>query len=153
SASGATSNITVPALTSQAPTATANMSLTGNLDAATATGGTFATPIQVVDWLGNTHTLPVTFTETAANSWSYAVTIPAADTKGGTAGTNTSVGTGTLTFNSSGTLTAPASTDAPVVVKTTGGLADGAADLNINFSLYSNGSPTITQFAQTSASS
>jgi flagellar hook protein FlgE len=38
-------------------------------------------------------------------------------------------------------------------LKTTGGLADGAADLNINFNLYSNGSPTVTQFAQTSASS
>jgi len=131
------------------------MSLSANLNAATATGGTFSTPIQVVDSLGSTHTLTVTFTQTAANSWGYAVTIPGVDVKGGTPGSApTSVATGTVTFNSSGALTAPAATDKPVVVKTTGGLADGAADLNINFSLYgSNGNPTLTQFAQASTSS
>ncbi len=132
SPSGPTTAITVPLLASQPPSATANMTLSANLNAATATGGTFATPIQVVDSLGNTHNLTATFTETAANTWSYAVTIPGDDIKGGTAGTNTSVGTGTLTFDSSGNLTSPKSTDPPATVKTTGGLADGAADLSIS---------------------
>src|SRR5579863_1099433 len=71
-ASGATSNISIPALTSLAPTATQNM--TANLNATAATGATFSTPIQVVDSLGNTQTLTVTYTETAANTWSYNVT-------------------------------------------------------------------------------
>ncbi|MGD1094781.1 MAG: flagellar hook protein FlgE [Bryobacteraceae bacterium] len=153
-ASGATTGITVPSLTSQPPSATANMTLTANLDATAATGTTFSTPIQVVDSLGNTQTLTATFTETAANTWGYAVTIPGQDVTGGKAGTPTSVATGNLTFDSSGNLTSPKSTDTAAVIKTTGGLADGAADLNINWSMYgSNGSPTITQFAQASAAS
>jgi flagellar hook protein FlgE len=153
-ASGATTGITVPALTSQPPSATANMTLTANLDAASATGATFSTPIQVVDSLGNTQTLTATFTETAANAWSYNITIPGSAVTGGTAGSDTSVAKGSLTFDTGGNLTSPKSTDTPVSIKTTGGLADGAADLNINWSLYgSNGSPTITQFAQASSAS
>jgi flagellar hook protein FlgE len=153
-ASGATTGITVPSLTSQPPSATANMTLTANLDATAATGATFSTPIQVVDSLGNTQTLTATFTETAANNWSYEVTIPGQDVTGGTAGSPTSVAQGTLTFDTNGNLTSPASTASPVAIKTTGGLADGAADLNINWNLYgSDGTPTLTQFAQASAAS
>ncbi len=153
SPSGATTAITVPLLASQPPAATANITLSANLNAATPTSGTFATPIQVVDSLGNTHNLTATFTETAANAWSFDVTIPGVDIKGGIAGSaGTSVGKGTLTFDTSGKLTSPKSSDTPTALKTTGGLADGAADLAINWSLYgSNGSPTITQFAQASS--
>lgn len=151
--SGATTGITVPLLTSQAPVATTTMSLEANLDASSATGTTFSTPIQVVDSLGNTQTLTATFTNTGANAWSYAVTIPGQDLTGGTAGTNTSIATGNLTFNSSGDLTSPAAPGAVTVTNTTG-LADGAATLNINWNLYdANGNSLVTQYAQTSASS
>jgi flagellar hook protein FlgE len=151
-ASGPTSAISIPALTSTDPSATANMSVTANLDASSAVGTTFSTPIQVVDSLGNTQTLSIDFTETAANAWSYNVTIPGQDVTGGTAGTPTSLATGTLTFNSSGQLTAPAA-GAPVAVATTGALSDGAAALNINWNLYdSTNNPLITQFAEASAS-
>ena len=91
-ASGATSSISIPALTSLAPTATQNMTMTANLDATAATGTTFSTPIQVVDSLGNPQTLTVTYTETAANTWSYNVTIPGEDVTGGKAGTPQSLG-------------------------------------------------------------
>ena len=74
------------------------MTLTANLDATAATGATFSTPIQVVDSLGNTQTLTVTFTETAANTWSYNVTIPGQDVAGGTAGTPISLATGNSHF-------------------------------------------------------
>jgi flagellar hook protein FlgE len=151
-ASGPTSAISIPALTSTDPSATANMSVTANLDASSAVGTTFSTPIQVVDSLGNTQTLSIDFTETAANAWSYNVTIPGQDVTGGTAGTPTSLATGTLTFNSSGQLTAPAA-GAPVAVATTGALSDGAAALNINWNLFdSTNNPLITQFAEASAS-
>jgi flagellar hook protein FlgE len=151
--SGPTSAISVPALTSIPPTATANMTVTANLDASSAVGATFSTPIQVVDSLGNTQTLSVQFTETAANAWTYNVTIPGQDVSGGTAGTPSSLATGSLTFNSSGQLTAPAA-GAPVALATTGAMADGAAALNINWNLYnSTGSPLITQYAEASASS
>jgi flagellar hook protein FlgE len=148
---GVASSISIAALSEQPPAATANMTLSMNLDATTAKNGTFSTPIQVVDSLGGTHTLTATFTETASNAWSYNVTIPGEDTKTGTAGTPVSVGTGTLAFDASGNLTTPAA-GTPGVLKTTGGLADGSNDLNINWSFYDKtGTPTITQFAQTSA--
>jgi flagellar hook protein FlgE len=152
-ASGATSAITVPALTSLPPSATANMTMSANLDASSPVGTSFSTPIQVVDSLGNTHTLSVNYTETAANTWSYNVTIPGEDVSGGTAGTPISLAKGSLTFNSSGQLTSPAA-GSPITVATTTTMADGAAALNINFNLYdSSGNPLITQFAEASASS
>ncbi len=152
-ASGPTSAITVPSLTSIAPSATANMTVTANLDAASATGATFSTPIQVVDSLGNTETLTVGFTETAANAWTYNVTIPGQDVKGGTAGTPISLATGSLTFNASGQLTSPAA-GTPINLKTTTTLSDGASALDVNWNLYdSNNNSLLTQFAETSASS
>ena len=149
--SGPVTNITVPSLTPQPPAATENMTLTANLNAAAASGSTFSTPIQVVDSLGNTHVLTVNFTETGANSWGYDVTIPGADLTGGTAGSNTSIATGSLAFDANGNLTTPAA-GTPIAIKTTTGLADGASDLNINWNLYNaSGAATLTQFAQTSA--
>jgi flagellar hook protein FlgE len=152
-ASGPTSAISIPSLTSLPPTGTANMTLTANLDATAEKGTTFSTPIQVVDSLGNDHTLTVTFTETAANAWSYEVDIPGQDVSGGTAGTPSSLAKGSLTFNSSGELTSPAS-GTPINLTTSGALTDGAKALNINWNLYdSNGNPLLTQFAEASAAS
>src|SRR5271169_2005517 len=110
---GAIGNIVIPAGALTAPTATTNMALNLNLDAAATVGtpdASFSSPIQVVDSLGTTHVLTVNFTETAANTWSYNVTIPGADVTGGTAGTPFPIpaATGTLTFNSSGNLITPA---------------------------------------------
>jgi flagellar hook protein FlgE len=55
---GPTTNITVPVASVIAPSATANMSMSVNLDSATAVNGTYSTPIQVYDSLGQAHTLP-----------------------------------------------------------------------------------------------
>jgi flagellar hook protein FlgE len=149
--SGATSAITVPLLASQPPVATTTMSVNANLNAAAANADTFSAPIQIVDSLGNTHTLTITFKKTAANKWDFEVDIPGADATGGTAGTPKKLANGSLAFDSSGKLTTPA---APGTVNIAGGLVDGAADLNINWNLYdAAGNPTVTQFAQASASS
>ena len=113
---------------------------------------TFSAPIQVVGSLGNTHTLTSQFSRTPhpLMTWSYDVTIPGEDLTGGTAGTPSSLTTGTLTFSNAGVLTSPAA-GAPVAVATTTGLADGASDLNINWSLFdATGNPLITQYASTS---
>ena len=148
-ANGPTSNITVPVGSTMAPSATANMSMSVNLDSATAANGTFSSPIQVYDSLGQAHTLTVTYTETAPGSWSYAVTIPASDlTQGGTA----TVSTGTLAFDANGNLTSPAA-GSPIAISVPG-LADGANTMNVNWNLYnSSGTPLITQYAQASATS
>jgi flagellar hook protein FlgE len=152
-ASGATSAISVPALTSLPPSATANMTITANLDASSPVGTTFSTPIQVVDSLGNPQTLTASFTETAANAWTYNVTIPGQAVSGGTAGSPFSLGTGSLTFNASGQLTSPAA-GSPIALTTGAAMTDGASTLAINWNPYdANGNPTLTQFAETSASS
>ncbi len=149
---GPTAPITVPLVGSQAPLATANLSLSANLDATAAKNDTFSAPIQVVDSLGETHTLTATFTKSGSNAWHVDVGIPGEDITGGTAGKLSSLGTTDLTFDSNGKLTAPVA-PGQVALANTAALADGAADLSINLNLYdSKGNPTITQFAQTSAS-
>jgi flagellar hook protein FlgE len=150
--SGPVGNITIPPNSLQKPVATQNFSLSLNLNAGATVGGTdgtFSAPIQVVDSLGTKHTLTITFTKTAPNAWNYEVDIDGGDLSSGKAGTPTSLAKGSLTFDSSGNLTSPKA-GAPIAVAITG-LADGAADINTNWNLYTAaGVPNITQYAQTS---
>jgi flagellar hook protein FlgE len=150
---GATGNIVLPTSLVTPPTATANLAISANLNANAAVGSanaTFSSPVQIYDSLGTAHTLTVTYTETAANTWSYNVTIPSTDVTGGT-GTTTQVATGTLTFGSNGLLQSPASTAGTVPISITG-LANGASDLNINWNLYTaSGTAGLTQYDQASA--
>jgi flagellar hook protein FlgE len=150
---GATSNIVLPVSGSLLPNATANFSVSANLNSnATvgSAGATFSSPIQVYDAQGTSHTLTVTYTETAPDNWSYNVTIPSADLTGGT-GTATTVGSGTLTFDGTGQLTSPAASAGAIAIPITG-LADGASDMSLNWNLYNAaGSPTLTQFSEASA--
>jgi flagellar hook protein FlgE len=144
---GPTGNIKVPLGTNIPATPTTQMSMSLNLNAGAASGATFNAPIQVFDSEGNSHTLTVTFTNNGSNSWGYAVTIPAADLQqGGT----TQVATGTLTFDSSGNLSAPTAAQDPQQISIAG-LADGAASMTINWNLHdSAGNGTITQYAEAS---
>jgi flagellar hook protein FlgE len=110
--------------------ATGNIQTQTNLDASSATGTSWSTPISVYDSLGNSHVLTYQFTKTGANAWSYQITLPAADT-GGT-GAPTVVSSGALTFNPDGTLATPA---APVTGIAVAGLSDGAAAMNITWKI------------------
>ena len=146
---GAVGNLSVPlgATVGATPTTTMNLALNLNSQvAAGASGATVTAPINVIDSQGDTHTLTVTYTKTATNTWSYAVTVPPGDL---TSGSTTPVATGTLTFDANGNLTSPTAAQDPQVLKIPG-LADGAADMSINWNLYQNGKPTITQFAEAS---
>ena len=125
--------------------ATTSFSINANLDAGSAAGTTFSSPITVYDSLGNSQDLTVTYTSTGTNTWSYNVTIPSANV-GGT-GDTTTVATGTMTFNSSGQLTSPTS---PVSLSITG-LADGAANMNLDWNLTGSDGSAITQQASASA--
>ena len=149
---GAIGNLKVPIGSVVPATATANMNLTVNLDATTADKGTYSAPIQVIDSLGGTHTLTVTFTKTANNQWTYDITIPNADlTKGGTGSTSVLTAPGDLYFNQDGSLDTTKTTT-PVTFSVTG-LADGALDMTgVNWNLAdSTGVPTITQYAEASS--
>src|SRR5579871_1536672 len=153
---GAISNITIPSGALQAPLATANMSIDMNLNAAATVGaanGTFNTPVTVYESLGNSHVLTLDFTLTGPNTWTYAVTIPEADVTAGKAGTPYAIpnATGTLTFDTNGSLTAPSLAKNPITIKVAG-LSDGASDMSVNWSLYNaDGTPRITQFATPTA--
>ncbi len=153
STAGAPGDIVLPTGAVLPPVATQNMSLTGNLDASAATGAasSFSDPVQVVDSLGSQHTLTATFTKTGANAWSYQVTIDDGDLTGGTAGTQHALlaTPGTISFNTDGTMNT--STASPATVGITG-LADGAANMSINWNLFNaDGSGAITQYAQPSS--
>ncbi len=138
---GPIGNISLSTGALQAPTATTGMTANLNLDSSAAADATsaFSTPVTVYDSLGTSHVLTVNFQKTAANTWSYQVTIPGGDVTAGTAGTpfDISGASGSLTFDSSGQLTTPAP-GSPIAVAIPG-LADGAADMNITWDPYDNG--------------
>jgi flagellar hook protein FlgE len=139
--------INVGSGTTTPATTTTNFALTTNLNAAGAAGDTFQSPISVYDSLGNSHLLTVNYTMTAPGAWNYQITVPSSDIQGGT-GTTTTVGTGTLSFDSSGQLTSPTS---PVAVAI-GPLSDGAAAMNVNWNLTdANGNSLVTQTASASS--
>ena len=94
----------------------------------------FSTPLAVYDSLGSSHVLTFNFTKSAAGSWDFQVTAPAADV--GQTGAPVAVGSGTLTFDGAGKLTSPTAAS-PVALKLTG-LADGANDLNLNWNLLTD---------------
>ncbi|HMD78255.1 MAG TPA: flagellar hook protein FlgE [Terracidiphilus sp.] len=155
--------INIPVGQVQQPQATTTLNMTTNLDSSSAIGTAFPAQITVYDSLGAPHIATVTYTETATNTWSYSVALPAADF---TAGVSTPV-TGSISFNANGNLTTVTQTT-PVAVAATpvgngagdiagipltfNGLADGAANLAINWNLLgSSGTPTISQVDTTSA--
>ena len=102
----------------------------------------FSTQVQVFDSLGDPQNLTMNFWKTDNGSWSWAASVPAGD------GTTTS--TGTLAFDANGNLQPPPANAASVPVSVTG-LSDGANNLSVNFNLFNNGVPSITQYAQTSS--
>lgn len=147
-ANGPTSNLTVPTGALIPGTTTTTMSLDVNLNAGSATGATFSAPIQVYDSLGASHTLSVNFTETAANSWAYTVTIPASDLA---SGGNATLASGTMTFDGNGNLTSPAPGSGAQTIAVQG-LADGANDMSIGWNLFdAAGGSHITQLSETSS--
>jgi flagellar hook protein FlgE len=137
--------IQLPMDMTSAPTATTTMSMQANLSSGTAVGDSYDTSVTVYDSLGNSHVLSVDFTNTGTG-WSYNATVPSSDISGGT-GTNTTVASGTLNFDSNGNLTSttPISISIP-------NLADGASTLGITWNLASSsGQGLITQVSSASS--
>jgi flagellar hook protein FlgE len=98
------------------PKMTTTLNVTANLDATQTTpaaawdpqnpGSTsnFSTSMQVYDSLGNPHSVDVYFRETGAGTWDYHALANGSEVQGGTAGQNSEIATGTLSFNTSGAL-------------------------------------------------
>jgi flagellar hook protein FlgE len=166
---GLTTNITVPTGATLPAVPSTTFTLGANLNASAVAGqatGSFSQSIAVIDSLGNSHQLTVTYTKNAspvppatplpagvASTWNYDVTIPGEDV--GAPGTTPSVltppGAGTINFNSSGVMVAtPPATQAISISNFT----DGAANQTLTWDLTnSSGGGTITQYAQPSNSS
>ena len=149
-----TGDLTLPVGSTVPATPTTAMTLALNLNSSVATtdpGAVVTAPIQVYDSQGVSHNLTATFTKTAQNTWSYSVSIPPADL---TSGATTPLTTGTLTFDSNGNLTAPAATTDPQVISISG-LADGSANMTIDWNLYNHSgstpTPEITQYSSASS--
>jgi flagellar hook protein FlgE len=144
-------DITVPVGSLKAPAATTQFSIDLNLNAAASAGpppDKYSTSVEIFDSLGNSHVITTTFTKTAnANEWDYSLSFPDADLTA--AGTPV---TGTIAFDPSGRMITPAVAD-PAPVLTVTGLADGAADMDITWNLFTGQTPRLTQFSQPSASS
>jgi len=146
--SAALQPLQVNSLTSPAAVST-TVGITANLDSETAVGASAtSSSLPIYDSLGEAHTLTVSYTKTAANSWNYTVTVPSADLTGGV-GTTTTVGSGTLNFDTSGALASTTN----VVSIAIPGLADGAANLAISGPFGTAANPTITQTSLASATS
>ena len=146
--SAALQPLQVNGLTSPAVAST-TVGITANLDSSTAVGSTAtSSTVSIFDSLGTPHTLTVSYTKTAANTWTYTASIPSADITGGT-GTDTTVGSGTLNFDSTGKLISTTS----VVPMTISNLIDGAASMTISGPFGTAANPTITQTSLASATS
>jgi flagellar hook protein FlgE len=152
--------------------ASSTINISANLNASSVIGDTASSTLLVFDSLGASHTLSVTYAMTGTNTWGYTVTIPTADLVPAPASPippNTTVASGTLTFNSSGVLTSTTPTGGAATAPSAGialtippvavapaaqtTFADGAATMPLTWNLVTAGTPTITQTSTASATS
>jgi flagellar hook protein FlgE len=146
-ANGGLTPIQLPMGMINAPSATSSVSIAANLSSDVTASGSYNTNITVYDSLGTSHVLSVNFTR-SSTGWNYNATLPSSEITGGT-GTDTTVATGALTFDSSGNLTSTT----PIAVSVSG-LADGASTLAFNWNLASaSGTGLITQVSGASSTS
>ena len=120
---------------------TGSMNIQANLDASAAVGTSVPAPVTLYDSLGAAHQATVTFTKTAANTWSYNIALPAGEATG-SAGT-----TGTMTFDGSGNLTSPTGTIGGISFT---GLSDGASAMTFGWNLNGAAGASVTQTASIS---
>jgi len=132
--------------------ASSTMSLQANLQASATTVATYdsstnnmtsgdVTPdfqrtINVVDSQGGTQPLEISYVKTGANAWAYEVTYQGAVSDIGGAASNP-IATGTMTFNSDGSLASVASTDGTSQT----GMAAGSVAMTIPWAASSGLSP------------
>ena len=141
-------------------TATKNITLRGNLDANSTLPATTPfdptdptsynakTNVTIYDSLGNSHDVTVYFVKTATGAWGWHATTDGAGLTGGTAGTQTEIASGTLTYGPNGELTAM--TTATNNFTPLGATTPQA--LNFNFGTPPTGMDGITQTGSTSGS-
>ncbi len=102
-------DIVLPFGQKSAARATTSVSFAGNLNAEAELGATRETTVTVFDTMGVAHRITIAFEKTAAQEWSFEVTVPTGEVLSG--GGGGAPHTGTLTFDAQGRLAAPIPTD------------------------------------------
>jgi flagellar hook protein FlgE len=150
--SGQPTSIVIPPGVLRAPVPTTSFGTVINLDASAAAGTTFTSSVQVYDSLGVPHVATVSFSKTGAGAWAYTMTVPGQDVAGGTAGTPSTIATGTLAFDSLGRLSQVSGGAAADVAITSPAWANGAAATDFSWDLMNaNGIGSLTGYASPSA--
>lgn len=115
-----------------------------NLPADAATGATFSSSMSVYDSLGTANTVQVTWTKTAANTWSTSFG-DAKLSSDSTTTTGTTSGSVSITFNSDGSLASTTPSPATISIS---GWTDGAAASSITLNLGTVGKTDgLTQYS------
>jgi flagellar hook protein FlgE len=140
------------------PAATANVAIQTNLNSGANVGDQpYSTPVTIYDSLGASHILTFTFAKTAANTWSYQLSVPPGDLNPIKGINQTGIlASGTLTFDGNGNLTGPVDKNGNLVTNIPApitGLADGASDMTFNWNLVNGTTPSITQVSGASSTS
>jgi flagellar hook protein FlgE len=139
---GSIMNINVPGESTTPPVATTSLSVDVNLNAGAAVSDTYSTSITVYDSLGNAIPLTLTFTKTATNAWSAAVSAPSTAVNPG----NITITNNNFTFDGNGNLNN--GTD-PTITLTSP--LTGAGNLAITWDLFDDStsvtSGDLTQYA------
>lgn len=121
--------------------ATTNIALGVNLPSTAAVSDSFSVTAQVFDSLGNAHDMDITFTKTAANTWSWT----AQDPTMASVATASATGTGSITFDTDGT---PLSMTPATPSVTLTGFSTGAGNSTVALDLGTiAGTDGLTQFA------
>jgi flagellar hook protein FlgE len=151
---GQPTNITVPPGVLRQPVATTQFRAISNLNAGAAVGATFTAAVQIYDALGAAHVTNMTYAKTAAGAWTYDLSVDGGDVAGGVAGTPTSLGSGTLTFDSAGALlTVNGAAPADVTIVTPA-WSNGAAASSLTWDVVdANLDASLSGFATPSATS
>jgi flagellar hook protein FlgE len=161
--SASVSGLSVPT-SALPPQATTKMAITANIDANAAVPSApfdptnpsatsnFSTSMQVYDSLGNAHSVDVYFAKTGANSWDYHAMVDGGQLQGGTPGTPTEIGSGSLGFTSAGALNT-VTTNTAISASFTGANTNQAISLNFGTPISGGGTGLdgTTQFASPSS--
>ncbi|SDH22501.1 flagellar hook protein FlgE [Roseospirillum parvum] len=115
--------------------ATTELSVSANLPADLAVGGTVEADVEIYDSLGVAHTVTITYEKTGANTWDMYIADPVLSSDGGTvsgtASSPTSASPVTLTFSADDGSLLSTSSD-PITFDITG-WSSGAADSSITY--------------------
>ena len=150
---GSPGDITVPPGVLRAPVATTQIRTQTNLNSGAAVGDTHTAAVQIYDSLGQPHVATILYTKTAANAWSYEVTVPSTEatgTAGTTLGTVRIGAVGSVTFNGTGALTAPIA-DVALAGPTT--WVNGATANAITWDLFTGTTGSLTSYTAASTNS